>query len=62
MTINTDNYTKYIVTGRYYNSTRRFRSTYTHASTALAVNLWNGRVWGVRQDTNRRQLLRVVTN
>lgn len=55
----------FIVTGRYYNSNRRFRSEYDGTlsgyHTAMGINLWNGRVWG-RTEDGKRKLLKIVTN
>lgn len=52
---------RYRVTGRYYNSNRRFSMGKEKAIEAFSINLWNGRVWGVRKDGSR-QLLKTVIN
>lgn len=56
----------FVVTGRYYNSNRRFSSQYEAttdgARTALSINLWNGSVYGVLLSTGKRVLLKRVYN
>ena len=60
-TIDTSLYLTYIVTGKQVNG-RRFRLQYDDARYAFGINLWNGRVWGVRKDNGKRQLLKRVVN
>jgi hypothetical protein len=59
-----ENFTQLIVTGRYYNSNRRFKRTYeaTRAgySTAMMINLWNGSVYGVTKEGKRKLIKRVI--
>ncbi len=50
----------YLVTGYYANSSRRFRDVYSNPRYALAINLWRGRVWHVRD--KKRTLLKTVYN
>lgn len=50
----------FLVTGRYYNSTRRFRQVYSNYAYASGINLWNGRIWLLRN--GKRTLLHTVTN
>jgi len=51
----------FVVTGRYYNSNRRFRSRYDSYQWAMMVNLWNGSVWA-ELDSGKRVLLKRVYN
>ena len=51
----------YIVSGRYFNSNKKFRNRYSSAIYALNINLWNGRVWGVIKE-GKRKLLKTVIN
>jgi len=51
----------YVVTGKYVRSNKKFRLVYEKWSTADRINLWNGRVWGVRHDGTRK-LLKTVWN
>ena len=51
---------KFLVTGRYYNSTKTFRSVYSNWRQANGINLWNGRVWLIRD--GKRKLLKTVVN
>lgn len=64
--INTRDYKRFIVTGYYYNSTRRFRKSYEStlmgAMAAFNINLWRGNVWGVRVDTGKREKIKTVFN
>ena len=59
-------YSKFIVTGFYYNSKKRFRMVYPATMggvvTALHINLWRGKVWGITHKTNHRRLLKSVFN
>lgn len=50
----------YVVIGFYYNSTRKFRNTYSNPHQAIGINLWNGRVWQVRD--GKRTLVKHVVN
>lgn len=38
---------RFIVTGRLYNSNKRFCLIYNSFDAAMMVNLWNGSVWAV---------------
>jgi hypothetical protein len=51
----------YEVTGRYYNSQKRFKNTYNNLQHACMINLWNGSVWA-RMDNGKRTLLKRVIN
>jgi hypothetical protein len=51
---------KYIVTGRVHNSHKTFRLVYSSWANANSINLWNGRVWLVRE--GKRYLVKTVTN
>lgn len=62
MMIDLQDFSKFIVTGFYYNSTRRFRQVHSNGRHALGINLWNGRVWGIRKDNGKRQLIKRVVN
>jgi hypothetical protein len=50
----------YHVTGVLYNSTTRFKRTFSAgpsgARFALGINLWRGSVWGVYADGTRQRL------
>lgn len=65
MTIDLDDYDRFLVAGYYYQSAKRFRHTYpanqSGAMTAFAINLWRGKVWGILKD-KRRKLLKTVFN
>jgi hypothetical protein len=50
----------YVVTGLYYNSTRRFRDVYNNPYQAMCINLWRGRVWHVHN--GKRKLVKEVWN
>ena len=50
----------YVVTGFYYNSTRKFRQCYSNPMQAMGINLWRGRVWQVRN--GKRKLIKRVWN
>jgi len=54
-------YTKYVITGKLVRG-GKFRKETPNLSYALGINLWNGRVWGIRKDNGKRQLLKRVTN
>ena len=58
----TTDFVSFIVTGNYYNSTRKFRLEYSQWMMANGINLWNGRIWGVLKSTGKRVLLKTVTN
>lgn len=51
---------KFLVTGRYYNSTRKFRMLLSSWQQANCINLWNGNVWLVRD--GHRKLVKSVRN
>jgi len=50
----------YHVTGRYYNSTKRFSMVYSNLFYAMSINIWNGSVWEVR--AGKRKLIKRVCN
>jgi len=58
MNFQKETYHKYVVTGT---NTRgiRFRLEYSHALTAMSINLLKGSVWGVKENGKRRLLKRV---
>jgi len=58
----TTDFSIFIVTGKYHNSTKKFRLVYSNFFQANSINLWNGRVWGVLKDTGKKVLLKTVTN
>lgn len=64
MEINIEDYSSFIVTGRLYNSSKRFRHTYSgnYAGfcTANMINLWNGSLWGLCKNGKRKLLKRVI--
>lgn len=66
MTFYPEDYTSFIVTGTLYQSEKKFRrefpGTYAGALHALGINLWRGRVWGVRKNTGKRVLVKRVFN
>lgn len=43
----------YVVTGLYYESTKRFKIQTTNPHYALGINLWRGHVWLVRDGKRR---------
>lgn len=49
----------YLIIGRTTNG-RKFRYTYSNPMVAMAINLWQGRVWQVRN--GKRKLLKTVFN
>lgn len=49
----------YLITGRTTDG-RKFRHTYSNPMMAMAINLWQGRVWQVRN--GKRKLLKTVFN
>jgi hypothetical protein len=51
---------KYVVTGYYHNSTKKFQTTYHNPYYALAINLWNGQVWQCRG--GKKRLIKEVVN
>lgn len=59
-------YKGFVVTGRLYNSKKRFvkkySGTFEGLTTALNTNLWNGSVWGIGADTGKRYLIKRVNN
>jgi len=54
-------YISYIVIGYYYNTNKKFRNEYSNRFTAMSINLWNGRVWGILSN-GKRKLLKTVIN
>ena len=61
MTINLNDYTKYVVTGTLC-SGGRFRLVHSDARYAFGINLWRGSVWGILKTTGKRRLLKSVYN
>lgn len=61
MEINLDEYTKFIVTGTLVNG-RKFRQVHSNGRHAFGINLYRGRVWGVRKVDGKRTLLKTVWN
>jgi hypothetical protein len=57
-----DDFTKFVVTGRLYNSNKRFKHVYSDWRTANMINLWNGSVWGILKSTGKRVRLKTVYN
>ena len=54
-------YIGYEVTGLLYNSNKRFKPLRRqNLQDALFINLWNGSVWGLREDGTRKLILRIV--
>lgn len=51
----------FVVTGRYYNSRKRFSTSYSSFNYAMGINLWNGSVWA-ELDNGKRKLLKRVIN
>ena len=50
----------YLITGKYYRSKKKFRLITNFISYALGINLWNGRVWQIRN--RKRKLIKTVVN
>jgi hypothetical protein len=48
------------VTGRIYNSKKRFVLEYSSMHQALSVNLWNGSVWAVMESGKKMLIKRTV--
>ena len=63
MEINIGDFSSFIVTGRYYNSNRRFRMSYSGNyagfKTADSINLWNGTMYGLLPNGKRKVIKRV---
>lgn len=55
-------YTKYVITGKLVNGRRFHAKTTTSIYYALAHNLWQGSIWGIRKDNGKRKLLKRVVN
>lgn len=51
----------FIVTGKLYNSNKRFSLQYSSFSQAMSINLWNGSVWA-KLDNGKKKLLKRVIN
>ena len=56
-------FVKFVVTGFYYNSNKRFRNVYdgtlqSYKQTTM-INLWKGKVWGITEE-GKRKLIRSV--
>lgn len=49
----------YTVTGLLYNSTKRFRHSYSNPMHALGINLWRGSVWQQKFGKGRTLIKRV---
>ena len=54
----------FVVTGRYYNSTKRFKKTFEGTNSgynqANMINLWNGSVWAVNTTGGRKRIKQVI--
>ena len=50
----------YIVIGFIYNTNKKFRKQFERSIDAFSINLWRGKVWGVR--FGRRKRLKSVYN
>ena len=65
MIINLSDYTKFVVIGFYYNSTKKFRHEYkaeVDGASAFMINLWRGNVYGYRKSDGKRVKLKSVYN
>jgi hypothetical protein len=51
---------KYIITGKLYQSNKRFRITTDNFRYAMRINLWRGSVWEFKD--NKRKLIKRVYN
>ena len=61
MTVTITKGDRFIVTGLYYNSTRRFKALNLESYWyAMGINLWRGHVWLLRD--GKRTLLKTVYN
>jgi len=55
----TNEFDKYVVTGKTTDG-KSFRICSANAHYALAINLYNGRVWAVKPDGHRRLIKHVI--
>jgi len=53
-------FVKFVVTGLYYNSTRKFRIVTSSFIHATGINLWKGNIWGVLENGKRVRLSKAV--
>lgn len=51
---------RFDVTGRYYNSHKRFKMSFGSLLQACSINLWNGSVWAVQSNGSRKLIKRVL--
>jgi len=51
-------FVKFMVTGLYYNSTKRFRITTSSFLHATGINLWRGNVWGILENGKKIRLIK----
>lgn len=65
-TVDVSLYSKFIITGLLYNSTKRFRKEFTGDldgyTNANMTNIWNGTLWGVKKDNGKKEILKRVYN
>lgn len=61
ITFKASDFKHYLVTGRYYNSTKKFRKEIKFYWSANCINLWNGRIRGVTHE-GKYKLLKTVIN
>lgn len=54
-------FSSFVVTGKLRNG-KRFRDEYSNYYHANGINMWNGRLWGILKETNKRVLLKTVSN
>ena len=59
MNIPISNIKSFIVTGLFYNSTKRFSNKYNSFNSAMMINLWNGSVWAELKNGKRKLLKRI---
>jgi hypothetical protein len=53
---------KFLITGYYYNSKKKFRMIVDSWAYANQINLWNGHVWLISKETGKKTLLKTVVN
>lgn len=49
----------FVVTGKLYNSNKRFKNTYESYIQAMMINLWSGSVWALLDNGKRKLIKRV---
>jgi len=60
--INPSDFARFVITGYYAYSNKKFRMESTNAYYAFGINLWRGKVWGVLKDSGKRKLLKSIYN